>query len=156
MFTGPVGPVEVFFYWPETVFGNFYWPGAIGSPLASSPDKYWLPLPDIYLSCRTLPIEIPEQTIFQLKCCYCIKFYCIFLVAAVLQNATAIITKTSLDVNAVRLLWRPPLKGGLLCKETSLRFDSCYLPHLLIKATYHPGPLSTHPSNGLNPYAAGN
>ena len=37
MFTGPVGPVEVFFYWPETVFGNFYWPGAIGSPLASSP-----------------------------------------------------------------------------------------------------------------------
>ena len=32
MFTGPVGPVEVFFYWPETVFGNFYWPGAIGSP----------------------------------------------------------------------------------------------------------------------------
>ena len=27
MFTGPVGPVEVFFYWP----------GAIGSPLASSP-----------------------------------------------------------------------------------------------------------------------
>ena len=38
MFTGPVGPVEVFFYWPEVVFGNFYWPGAIGSPLALSPD----------------------------------------------------------------------------------------------------------------------
>ena len=38
MFTGPVGPVEVFFYWPEAVFGNFYWPGAIGSPLASSPE----------------------------------------------------------------------------------------------------------------------
>ena len=37
MFTGPVGPVEVFFYWPEAVSGNFYWPGAIGSPLASSP-----------------------------------------------------------------------------------------------------------------------
>ena len=37
MFTGPVGPVEVIFYWPETVFGNFYWPGAIGLPLASSP-----------------------------------------------------------------------------------------------------------------------
>ena len=37
MFTGPVGPVEVFFYWPEVVFGNFYWPGAIGSPLTSSP-----------------------------------------------------------------------------------------------------------------------
>ena len=37
MFTGPVGPVEVFFYWPEAVFGNFYWPGAIGSPLVSSP-----------------------------------------------------------------------------------------------------------------------
>ena len=38
MFTGPVGPVEVFFYLPEAVFWNFYWPGAIGSPLASSPD----------------------------------------------------------------------------------------------------------------------
>ena len=37
MFTGPVGPVEVSFYWPEAVLGNFYWPGAIGSPLASSP-----------------------------------------------------------------------------------------------------------------------
>ena len=37
MFIGPVGPVEVFFYWPEAVFGNFYWPGAIGLPLASSP-----------------------------------------------------------------------------------------------------------------------
>ena len=40
MFTGPVGPVKVFFYWPEAVFGNFYWPGAIGLPLASSPDRY--------------------------------------------------------------------------------------------------------------------
>ena len=38
MFTGPVGPVEVFLYWPEAVLGNFYWPGAIGSPLASSPE----------------------------------------------------------------------------------------------------------------------
>ena len=37
MFTVPVGPVKVFFYWPEAVFWNFYWPGAIGSPLASSP-----------------------------------------------------------------------------------------------------------------------
>ena len=37
MFTGPVGPVEVFFLLAEAVFGNFYWPGAIGSPLASSP-----------------------------------------------------------------------------------------------------------------------
>ena len=36
MFTGPVGPVEVFFYWPKAIFGNFYWPGAIGSPLAPS------------------------------------------------------------------------------------------------------------------------
>ena len=37
MFTGPVGPVKFFFYWPEAVLGNFYWPGAIGLPLASSP-----------------------------------------------------------------------------------------------------------------------
>ena len=39
MFSGPVGPVEDFFYWPEAIFGNFYWPGAIGSPLASSPAR---------------------------------------------------------------------------------------------------------------------
>ena len=38
MFIGPVGPVEVFFYWPEAVFEIFYWPGAIGSPLALSPE----------------------------------------------------------------------------------------------------------------------
>ena len=42
MFTGPVGPVEVFFYWPEVVLGNFYWPGAIGSALASSPAEFSL------------------------------------------------------------------------------------------------------------------
>ena len=35
--TGPVGPVEVFFHWPEAILGNFYWPGAIGPLLASSP-----------------------------------------------------------------------------------------------------------------------
>ena len=40
MVTGPVGPVEVFFYWPEAVFGNFYWPGAIGPLLASSPSIF--------------------------------------------------------------------------------------------------------------------
>ena len=40
MLTGAVGPVEVFFYWPEAVLGNFYWPGAIGPLLASSPVKY--------------------------------------------------------------------------------------------------------------------
>ena len=39
MFTGPDGPVEVFFYWPEAVFGDFYWTGAIGSPLVSSPES---------------------------------------------------------------------------------------------------------------------
>ena len=37
MFTGPVGPVEVFFHWPKSFWGNFYWPGASGSLLASSP-----------------------------------------------------------------------------------------------------------------------
>ena len=42
MFTGPVGPVEVFFYWPAAVLGNFYWPGAIGSPLASSPEYIYI------------------------------------------------------------------------------------------------------------------
>ena len=54
MFTGPVGPVEVFFYWPEAVLGNFYWPGAIGSPLVSSPachvGIHWKALPYVRLS----------------------------------------------------------------------------------------------------------
>ena len=31
MFTNTVGPVGVFFYWPEAVIGNLYWPGASGS-----------------------------------------------------------------------------------------------------------------------------
>ena len=39
MFTGHVGPVDVFSYWPEAVFGNFYWPGVIGPLLASSPGR---------------------------------------------------------------------------------------------------------------------
>ena len=39
MCPGPVGPVKVFFYWPEDVFGYFYWPGAIGLLLASSPEE---------------------------------------------------------------------------------------------------------------------
>ena len=37
MFTGSVRPVEVIFYWPKAVLGNFYWPGATGTLLASSP-----------------------------------------------------------------------------------------------------------------------
>ena len=28
MFTGPVGLAEVFFNWPEAIFGNLYWHGA--------------------------------------------------------------------------------------------------------------------------------
>ena len=49
MFTGPVGPVEVFFYWPEAVFQNFYCPGAIGTPLASSPGFDYLVRPGTLL-----------------------------------------------------------------------------------------------------------
>ena len=38
MFTGPVGPVDVFFYWPEAVLGVLLLlPGASGSLLAASP-----------------------------------------------------------------------------------------------------------------------
>ena len=37
MFNGPGGPVEVFFYCPEVVFGNFYLPWASSSLLAWSP-----------------------------------------------------------------------------------------------------------------------
>ena len=63
MFTVPVGPVEVFFYWPEAVLGNFYWPGAIGSPLASGPDIYiWEltyhdPTPHVYIPHIQRPLE---------------------------------------------------------------------------------------------------
>ena len=61
MFTGPVGPLEVFFYWPEAVLGNFYWPGAIGSPLASSPVELrtllsrisWMKLNSVVTSSRS-------------------------------------------------------------------------------------------------------
>ena len=42
MFTGPVGPAEVFFYWPEDILVIFYWPGAIGPLLAPSPASYHL------------------------------------------------------------------------------------------------------------------
>ena len=39
MFTGPVGPVKVFFTGPKCFFLVIlkYWPGAIGSMLVSSP-----------------------------------------------------------------------------------------------------------------------
>ena len=40
MFSGTVRPVEVFFYQPEAIFVNFYWPRASSSLLASSPAKY--------------------------------------------------------------------------------------------------------------------
>ena len=37
MFTGPVGPVEVFFTGQKPFWGDFYWPGASGSLLGLSP-----------------------------------------------------------------------------------------------------------------------
>ena len=37
MFTGPLGPVEVCFYWPEAVFENSYWPEASGLPFSVEP-----------------------------------------------------------------------------------------------------------------------
>ena len=37
MSTGPVGPVEVFFDWPEAFLGNFHWREARGSLLVLSP-----------------------------------------------------------------------------------------------------------------------
>ena len=54
MFTGPVGPVEVFVYWPEAVLGNFYWPGAIGSPLVSSPANKTEAFLEIYISSNAI------------------------------------------------------------------------------------------------------
>ena len=38
----PVGPVEIFFSWSDAVLGNFYWPGARGPLLASSPGQFQL------------------------------------------------------------------------------------------------------------------
>ena len=37
MFTGPVGPVEVLFYWTKAILGNFYWPGAIRTTVSVEP-----------------------------------------------------------------------------------------------------------------------
>ena len=55
MFISPVGPVEVFFYWPEAVLGNFYWPGALGLPLALSPELIcWTQLNFIYIHPRVI------------------------------------------------------------------------------------------------------
>ena len=62
MFTGPVGPVEVFFYWPEAVFGNIYWPGAIGPLLASSPVSNWsLPTYPFFFSSKVFTIRQDGQ-----------------------------------------------------------------------------------------------
>ena len=38
MFTGPVGPVEVVFYWTEGIFVSFYWPGVCCSHRALNVD----------------------------------------------------------------------------------------------------------------------
>ena len=53
MLTGPEGPVEVFFYWPEIVLGNFYWPGAIGPLLASRPEPFKTVIYKLYKHKRT-------------------------------------------------------------------------------------------------------
>ena len=39
MFTGPVGPVEICFYWAKAVLGNFYCPGVWGSPIVLTLDE---------------------------------------------------------------------------------------------------------------------
>ena len=67
MVTGPVGPVEVFFYWPEAILGNFYWPAAIGPLLASSPVPVLIPM-KLYSNLTAL-----------LTLLYCILTLCILL-----------------------------------------------------------------------------
>ena len=63
MFTGLEGPVEVFLYWPEAVFGNFYWPGAIGLPLASSPDCC------VWITCDLeIVFTVGDLTITSIRC----------------------------------------------------------------------------------------
>ena len=70
MLTGPVGPVEDLFNWPEAVFGNFYWPGASDSLLAFSPDRVagvpcqGVLVPAFNQECRsldTLPADLAQQ-----------------------------------------------------------------------------------------------
>ena len=55
MFAGPVGPVEVFFYWLEAIFRDFYWRGAIGLLSASSPDV------DVHMLCTRMGIVVECQ-----------------------------------------------------------------------------------------------
>ena len=58
-----VGPVDVFFYWPEAVLGNFYWPGAIGSLLASSPETAYPPSQYFFccLTWRPLSVSVSQM-----------------------------------------------------------------------------------------------
>ena len=67
MFTGPVGPAEVLFYWPKAIFGNFYWPGALGPLLASSPDDF-----KEYLKAATINCSLSLTTAYvqnQVRAC---------------------------------------------------------------------------------------
>ena len=82
MFTGPVGPVEVFFYWPEAVLGNFYWPGAIGLPLASSPAHYkWMTWQNTHDFSEVI-IHVPKNLYPFLSCMiYFLKLHYILQVA---------------------------------------------------------------------------
>ena len=82
MFTGPVGPVEVFFYWPEAVLGNIYWPGAIGSPLSSSPvrtTKKIMPAKQmsVHYSGERKNVHYNEGVHFTLMDIHFLRFHCI-------------------------------------------------------------------------------
>ena len=60
MFTGSVRPVEDFFYWPNAVLGDFYWPGATGTLLVSSPALVY------FIFCGEI-VNFQSQTVPQLK-----------------------------------------------------------------------------------------
>ena len=65
--------VEVFFYWPEAVIGNFYWPGASSSLLASSPGSQE---PRAPLNCPTTPLKFLQGAQ------WCTGFYAQYLKVA--------------------------------------------------------------------------
>ena len=51
MFTDPVEPVVVCYYWPKTILVDFYWPRAKGSLLVLSPVYCFIVLAAVMNTC---------------------------------------------------------------------------------------------------------
>ena len=68
MFTGPVGPVEIFFDWSKVVLGNFYLPS--GLLLASSPGPFFLGRPKYNILVTTMNLYLLIQKRHFLMLCH--------------------------------------------------------------------------------------